>query len=60
MNFTQWCHNEGDTVNEWFYSCVAKPVSLSEAAKIDKARGAMEKEWDKLRGLEAWDEVNVR
>ena len=39
---------------------LARPVSRSEVRSNPKARAALQKEWDRLREIPAWDESKVR
>ena len=42
------------------YALVHTPVSIPEAMKIPAAKAAADKERDKLKNLQAWDESKVR
>jgi len=41
-------------------ACVARPVNAKEVARTPKAQEALQKEWDRLRGMRCWDESQVR
>ena len=45
--------------NEYF-ALIHKPVDISKALKIPAARAAIDKEWEKLEKLPAWDYKSVR
>ncbi|MFM7980148.1 MAG: hypothetical protein ACKPKO_12610, partial [Candidatus Fonsibacter sp.] len=40
--------------------CVARPVGKSEIERTPAAKQAMQKEWDRLRSKNVWDEDNPR
>eukprot|EP00975_Prorocentrum_lima_P047265 9883593-Prorocentrum_lima.AAC.1 len=41
-------------------AAVARSCSLKEALTNPKAKAALDKEWDRLRSINTWDESNVR
>lgn len=49
----------GDIVDE-FYAMVHTPIAMKDACKIPNALKAVNKEWDKLANLPAWDLSSVR
>eukprot|EP00975_Prorocentrum_lima_P004869 1060673-Prorocentrum_lima.AAC.1 len=50
--------NERSNVHS--YAAVARTCSLKEADKNPKARAALDKEWERLRSINTWDESTVR
>ena len=46
--------------SDLFECCVARTVTKKELKENKKAQQAVQKEWDKLRGLQTWDESRVR
>jgi RNA:NAD 2'-phosphotransferase (TPT1/KptA family) len=45
---------------DWFNACVARSVGKREALSNPKAKASLDKEWDKLRRQQCWDESKVR
>eukprot|EP00975_Prorocentrum_lima_P052435 10991222-Prorocentrum_lima.AAC.1 len=41
-------------------AAVARTCSLKEALTNPKAKAALDKEWDRLRSINTWDEGGVR
>ena len=41
-------------------SCVARSVDKAEIAREPKAKAALDKEWDRLRAINTWDESGVQ
>jgi hypothetical protein len=42
-----------------YSACVARPVTRKEARENAKATAALDKEWNKLRNMQCWDETRV-
>ena len=51
---------EKDHVGSFHYGLVHMPASIQEAMKIPEAKSAVDKEWDKLQTIPAWDVNKVR
>ena len=47
-------------VSSFRYGLVHRPIHIQEALKISGAKAAINKEWNKLKTLPAWDEKKVR
>ena len=50
---------QGDVIAEWF-AMVHLPIPMKKAQSIPKARAAVNKEWDALASLPAWDVSKVK
>ena len=50
---------QGDVMAEWF-AMVHLPIPMKKAQSIPRARAAVDKEWDALASLPAWDVSKVR
>ena len=46
--------------SEHFYGMVHKPIPLPKAMRIPTARNAVNDEWEKLEGMQAWDVSKVK
>ena len=42
-------------VSEIHYGLERKPITIKEAIKIQEIKAAVDKSWDKLKNLPAWD-----
>eukprot|EP00975_Prorocentrum_lima_P021787 4589902-Prorocentrum_lima.AAC.1 len=51
---------KGESPNVHSYAAVARTCSLKEADNNPKARAALDKEWERLRSINTWDESTVR
>ena len=51
---------ESSTASIFFFAMVHKPIPLPKAMKIPAARAAIDKEWDKLEKVPAWDLKKVK
>ena len=45
---------------QWFSACVARSVTKREALSNPKAKASLDKDWNKLRCQEYWNEKLVR
>ena len=52
-------HRSGST-GSFHYGLVHKLVSIQEALKIPDAKAAVDKQWEKLKNIPAWDVKKVR
>ena len=50
---------QGDVIAEWF-AMVHLPIPMKKAQSIPRARAAVDKEWDALASLPAWDLSRVK
>ena len=60
INSLQQGHRELEPSQPFpFAVCAARPVPKDEIRRQPKAQEALQKEWDRLRALECWDESKV-